>query len=131
MSYEMGTCSRCGEEKNVSRRNAGRCSNCRTQERRERVQQAIDILGRACVRCGITEPLHLDHVNDDGHTKRTANGNYRRVMQSEQAEITKIIRTGKSDRLQLLCLNRNHLKHHNRELYDQPPTYGPICGGRR
>lgn len=92
---------------------------------------AIDILGRACVRCGITEPLHLDHINDDGHLRnKTANGRYRRVMQAEQAEITRILKTGKSDRLQLLCPNCNHLKAHNREVYDQPPAYGPVCASK-
>ncbi len=122
----MGTCSKCGKEKNVSPRNKNKCSNCRTQERRIRVQRAIDILGRRCVRCGIKEPLHMDHINDDGYTKKTANGTYRRLMSVEQAEITIIINTGKSDRLQLLCPNCNHLKAHNREEYDRPPTYGPL-----
>ena len=90
------------------------------------MHQAIDVLGRSCVRCGITAPLHLDHINDDGYANKTASGGYRRVFQAEQAEITKIINTGRSDRLQLLCANCNHLKAHDREEYNRPPTYGPI-----
>jgi threonine synthase len=124
-----GLCPDCGKKIPDDVVTKYRCSNCRTKERRARVQRAIDILGRACVRCGITEPLHLDHVNDDaGERNKTASGKYRRVMNAEQAEITKIIKTGRSDRLQLLCPNCNHLKAHNRAEYDKPPTYGPLRG---
>ena len=70
----------------------------------------------------------MDHINDDGHLRnKTAGGKYRRLMSAEQAEITKIIKTGRSDRLQLLCPNCNHLKHHDRAEYDRPPTYGPLA----
>lgn len=106
---------------------ASGCSACRVQQRRDRVQQAIDLLGRACIRCGITEPLHLDHISDDGFRNKTAGGNYRRVMHAEGAEITRILATGHSDRLQLLCPNCNHLKHHNREEFDRPPIYGMLA----
>lgn len=121
-----GTCGSCGKVIATSLKTRHKCSGCRVDERRERVRLAVVILGGRCIRCGIAKPLHMDHINDDGYRNKTANGRYRRLMQAEQAEITQILKTGRSERLQLLCPNCNYLKHHDRAGYDCPPTYGPL-----
>lgn len=123
MSYKVGTVHSCGR---VIASPSG-CGHCRNEQRRRRVRQAVDALGHTCVRCGIKSPLQFDHIHDDGFKNKTAGGNYRRIMHAEGAEITRILRTGKSDRLQLLCPNCNYLKHHDRAEFDRLPSYGPCC----
>jgi hypothetical protein len=123
-SYQ-GACRGCGRTGVlVSAKNGHRCSGCRVNQRRERVRQAAAILGNQCNRCGITYPLAWDHINND--PKRTATGGYRRVLHSEQAEFTRIIESGTSDRLQLLCHNCNWLKYHDPAEFDRPPTWRRI-----
>jgi len=87
--------------------------------------QARAALGNACHRCGISYPLHWDHVNDDpprrGETVKRGS-----VLATEYREIRSIAETGRSDRLQLLCPNCNYLKQYDRAAYDEAPTYGPL-----
>lgn len=80
-------------------------------------------MGRRCVRCGINHPLTWDHINND--VKRTITGVRRALYLAEQPEMTRIIQTGRSERLQLLCHNCNHLKQFDPEEFAKNPTYGP------
>src|SRR5215216_474383 len=78
------TCAK-GHEYVVKRWANGRTTNCPTcqseyrvrwhRERRNRLRrEAVAALGGVCVRCGITNPVELDHVNDDGYLlSRTTN----------------------------------------------------------
>lgn len=121
-----GSCPKCGDQ-SVGRDRRGNprtCSACRNVHLRDADALAKRALGACCARCGIVSPVVWDHINDDA---RTIPGRKRpSVRMSEKAEIRRIALTGKSDRLQLLCPNCNHLKHHDRAKYDQPPTYGPL-----
>jgi len=87
------------------------------------------IMGGRCVRCGITEPLDWDHINDDAPESSThsASGLRRRPGLSKlEPEFNSIRKTGKSDLLQLLCCNCNQLKRRNRAAFDLPPIYGML-----
>jgi len=88
-------------------------------------ERAKDVLGRCCVRCGIRDPLVWDHVNDDGNEERRRDRSARGHV---WRECTKIVETGRSHVLQLLCPNCNTIKAIDRAEYDRPPTYGPLSG---
>ena len=81
-------------------------------------QEAIELLGGACVRCGIDDPrvLQIDHVNGGGwkhHARRGSMGVVRDV----------ITKNGKG--FQLLCANCNWIKRYEegenpQRLYVEP-----------
>jgi hypothetical protein len=109
-------------------RGTSRCSKCAAQWRKNQAEKAKDVLGRRCARCDITQPLVWDHINDDGYLNRTNRDKFRQaVWRVEGKEMTAIIKTGKSDRLQLLCANCNTLKLVDPDEYKNPPTYGPLA----
>lgn len=122
-----GSCPRCGGQSVGYGANGlpRVCSACNHGRLREADRAAKQALGGCCARCGIASPVVWDHVNDDA---RTVPGRKRpSVRVSEKAEIRRIALIGRSDRLQLLCPNCNHLKHHDRAEYERPPTYGPLA----
>jgi hypothetical protein len=83
------------------------------------VDEAKRILGGRCVRCGITNPLDLDHVADNGHEHRcTGRGN----MDCWWS----VIEETDGGAHQLLCTNCNALKQRDPDEYAKPPTYGPL-----
>jgi hypothetical protein len=90
--------------------------------KRTRRALAVEKMGGACVRCGITNPVAFDHINNDGHRDR-----------SETSHKVAMLILGGWDRsrFQLLCPNCNYLKAFDPDEYAKPPTYGPILGGPR
>jgi hypothetical protein len=106
----------------------------RQRWRRERLrrlrEEAVEALGGACVRCGITKPVEIDHVNDDGYLMARNDRNGRRSRSRQPHRIMQmheeIIKHGGQGKYQLLCANCNRLKQFYREDYDLPPTYGPL-----
>lgn len=103
------------------------CSSCKRGMLTRRAIRAKEALGGKCIRCGILRPLVFDHIKDDGAVRRRAKGwgsATASVVITEREEISRIIATGQSDVLQLLCPNCNWLKQFDREEYDAEPTYG-------
>lgn len=120
-------CGKCKEPKTEN--SSSICWKCVYAARKNTEKRAQEVLGSKCLRCGIIHPLVWDHIQDDGHKykkTKTGSGNYSR--QAMWSEFTKIVKTGSSDILQLLCSNCNQLKAVDRETYDQPPTYGMLNG---
>lgn len=101
------------------------CSACAWSERKKVEQEARDRLGNKCDRCGITHPLQWDHVNNDPVRPTIARRKRGSTLQTEYPEIRKIVETGRSDRLQLLCPNCNFLKEFDPIEYAKEPSYGP------
>lgn len=111
-----------GPKQRVGRRH---CSPCMRLTHRGVEIEAKRRLGSRCARCGIVHPLQWDHISDDPKRTKTGPRRYAGFIR-EITEISKIARTGRSDRLQLLCPNCNMLKALGRAAYDRAPTYGPL-----
>ena len=84
--------------------------------RRKRVA-AIELLGKICVKCGITDirVLQIDHINGGG-TKELKKG-------SGATYLNKVIISvlNKENKYQLLCANCNWIKRHeNKENTGRP-----------
>ena len=122
------TCRRCGG----ATRQSGDviynyCSPCTYARKREVEIKAKEILGNRCSRCGITNPLQWDHIENDPRRRQCDMKRAKRsgTFQTDYAEIAKIARGEESKRLQLHCPNCNWLKENDMEAYMAPPLYGP------
>lgn len=91
---------------------------------RRKEEEAKQVLGSCCARCGIEHPLQWDHINNDPQ-RRSGAAKRSSTFQTEYAEISKIARGEGSTRLQLLCPNCNWLKAYDPVSYLEQPAYGP------
>jgi hypothetical protein len=83
---------------------------------------AIAKLGGRCVRCGITYPLDIDHIKNDGGVHRA------QVRANQRLAAVEEILLGVNLHLyQLLCPNCNALKERDPDTFwNKAPTYGML-----